>query len=251
MKGTRFIAITAGLVSFFITASILAEVTPEYVIDRMEDLTRGDSMHARLEIQIERTRINRSLTVETWDDSIGDRAFIRILKPRKDAGTTFLKVKNNLWQYLPKIGKEIKIEGSLMQDSWMGSDFTNDDLMRATSLVDDYEHRFVEAPSDDIYRIELKPKPGAAVVWSRIILDVKKEKYLPVREDFYDHKDRLKKVMKFSDYRSVNGRVIPIRYVMESIENDRIVSVTRMIFQNINFNIKLSPGIFSKANMRR
>ncbi len=228
-----------------------AEPTAREVIDKMENRIYGDTFHSKLEIQIERPRFKRSLTVESWDDSKKDKSFIKILKPKRDQGVTFLKDKNNLWQYIPSIGKEIKIEGSLMQDSWMGSDFTNDDLMRTSTLSDDYTHKFLTSTDNSIYRIELRPLPTAAVVWSRIVVDVKKNGYLPTKQEFFDHKDRLKKRMVFQDYRRVDNRIIPTKYIMYTIENDRTVSTTAMMFLNIKFDMAIPAGIFSKANLRR
>ena len=239
------------LISFLALPSyLLAEPTARQVVDQMEQKTRGTTSQGLMEIQIDRDRVHRSLLMEIWDESATDRGFIRVLKPERDRGTAFLKVKTNMWQYVPSINKEIKIEGSLLQDSWMGSDFTNDDLMRATSIVDDYEHSFLPSNTNQ-YKIQLIPKPTAAVVWSKIILVVRKSDALPVEQEFYDHKGRLKKRMKYFDIKNMGGRVIPTRYEMSSLENGQEVSKTTLIFHRISFNQAIPAYVFSKANLRK
>ena len=174
MIGPARTILTATL--FFISTAVMAEPDARQIVDNMEQKTRGNTSTGLMELQIDRDRVHRSLLMEIWEESGTDRAFIRVLKPERDRGTAFLKVKNNMWQYVPSINKEIKIEGSLLQDSWMGSDFTNDDLLRATSMIDDYTHRFLNK-SGNTYRIEMKPRPEAAVVWSRIEIEIRKSDY--------------------------------------------------------------------------
>ncbi|MCB1137926.1 MAG: outer membrane lipoprotein-sorting protein [Leptospiraceae bacterium] len=241
----------AGLaILLLVSAGLAAEPTAREVVDLMDQKTRGNTSQGLMELQIDRDRVHRSLLMEIWDESRTDRAFIRVLKPERDRGTAFLKVKTNMWQYVPSINKEIKIEGSLLQDSWMGSDFTNDDLLRATSVVDDYDHKFLST-TGNTYRIEMIPKPSAAVVWSRIVLEVRKSDYLPVEQEFYDHKGRLKKKMLYDQIKNMGGRTIPTRYQMLSIENGREVSKTTLIFHRLTFNSAIPDYIFSKSNLRK
>jgi outer membrane lipoprotein-sorting protein len=230
--------------------SLHAEPSARDVVHAMEEKTRGNSSRGIMEMQIKRDRLNRSLLIRLWDDSNQDRAFVRIMKPERDRGIAFLKVGSNMWQYIPSINKEIKIEGSLLQDSWMGSDFTNDDLMRSTDSVDDYTHKYLST-SGQTYRIEMIPKPTAAVVWSRVIIEIRKSDNLPVMQEFYDHKGRLKKRMEYSQIKNMGGRVIPTRYEMVSIEQNREVSRTIMIFHELQFNVAQPAYIFSKSNLRK
>ncbi|MBU42746.1 MAG: hypothetical protein CMN76_05970 [Spirochaetaceae bacterium] len=248
MIGPARTILTATL--FFISTAVMAEPDARQIVDNMEQKTRGNTSTGLMELQIDRDRVHRSLLMEIWEESGTDRAFIRVLKPERDRGTAFLKVKNNMWQYVPSINKEIKIEGSLLQDSWMGSDFTNDDLLRATSMIDDYTHRFLNK-SGNTYRIEMKPRPEAAVVWSRIEIEIRKSDYLPVEQLFYDHKGRLKKKMVYDQIKTMGGRTIPTRYQMISLENGREVSRTTLIFHKLSFNTQIPAYIFSKSNLRK
>lgn len=242
---------TATIFFFLFTGlSLQAEPTARQVVDQMDQKTRGNTSEGLMELQIDRDRVHRSLLMQIWDESSTDRGFIRVLKPERDRGTAFLKVKDNMWQYVPSINKEIKIEGSLLQDSWMGSDFTNDDLLRATNVVDDYTHKFL-SKDGDTYTIEMIPKPSAAVVWSRIVLKVRKSDSLPVQQEFYDHKGRLKKKMLYDRIQTMGGRTIPTRYQMISLEQGREVSRTTLIFHQLKFNTGIPPYIFSKSNLRK
>jgi len=227
------------------------EKTALEIIKSYEDQTRGNTSYGRFEITVERPRYSRTMKIDSWDDTKNDKAFMKILEPKKDSGITFLKAGNNLWQYIPKIGKEIKIEGSLMQDSWMGSDFTNDDLVKKTSIVDDFEHKFIHSEDAKLYTIQMTPKPSTAVIWNKIVITIQKNDLMPVQQMFYDHKDRLARVMDFSDYRIMGGRLIPTTMKVYTVKKGKKISSTELKYISVQFNIPLSDYIFSKANLRR
>jgi len=228
-----------------------ADPTAFEIIQRMIDNTRGDNSRARISMTIKRPRFERTLVFDAWETRKDDNSFIRLLKPQKDKGITFLKKKDNLWQYIPRIGREIKIEGSLMQDSWMGSDFTNDDLVQATSYVDDFTHTLLTGGPEDQFKIKLVPKPGAAVVWQKIVAQIRKTDLLPARYEFYDHKARLKKVMQFDRIKTMGGRRIPSRMTMSSIRNGKEKSRTQMEYIDLRFNTNMPNYIFSRAHLRK
>lgn len=228
-----------------------AQPTALEIVRQSESSMQGKSSVARMRIKIQRSRIKRTMLLESWQDQDSKKSFIRLLKPKKDRGVAFLKIGLNLWQYIPKIGKEIKIEGSLMQDSWMGTDFTNDDLVNATSYSDDYEQTLEANPTSYSYRVRLVPKPTAPVVWGKVFLDVRMGDLLPVEERFFDHKQRLKKITKYSNYKTMGGRKVPTRYEISSLENGRVKSITIMEFLKLEFNAAIPARIFTKENLRR
>ena len=242
----------AGFV-FLILASLAISAEPSAfdIMKHCEQQTRGKSSYMRGEIRIEKSRINRSMVVDSWETKESNQSFIRILRPKKDKGVTFLKLDRNLWQYIPKISKEIKIEESLMQDSWMGSDFTNDDLVKSSSIVDDYNHSFMKSEDPLTYKILMKPKPGSVIIWEKVIAFVLKKEELPQRYDYYDHKGRLVKRMDFSDYKKMGGRMIPATFTMQTIKGKRTISKTTMRYMKIRFDLNIPSSIFSKANLRR
>lgn len=231
--------------------NLAADPAARDLVRRMENITRGNTSQTRMEITIERPRFTRTLVLEAWEDTRNNRSFIRILRPKKDEGVAFLKWGDKLWQYIPKIGKEIRIEGSLLQDSWMGSDFTNDDLVKSSSLMNDYDHSFLPDPGPGLKRILLTPKPGAPVAWGKVVMDVGATEALPVRQELYDHKGRLVKLQEFSDVRVMDGRRLPVQFVMHTIRNAKRVSATKMRFLTVRFDRGIPASVFSRANLRR
>ena len=245
------IVFTAAIILILHSGKLPAAPSAHSIIKQMDQKLRGNTSRSRLLIIIKRRRFTRRMLIDSWENKKGNRSFTRILRPRKDRGVTFLKRGKNLWQYIPKIGKEIKIEGSLMLDSWMGSDFTNDDLMKASSIVKDYNHSFGTDTPPDTYKIILIPKPGAPVVWGKIVAIVRKKDLLPVQQNFFDHRGRNKKQMMFYDIKRMGGRIIPTRMKMFTIRRGRKISSTTMIFKRMRFNHRIRNYIFSKSNLRR
>ena len=234
-----------------LTSVSWAKPNASEIIRKMEAKLRGDSSYIKAKIVIEKTRVTRTVEFESWESKKLNCSFIRILKPKKDRRITFLKIKQNLWQYIPKIGKEIKIEASLMNDSWMGSDFTNDDLVRETSLTDDYNHSFAKSDDTKLYKIILTAKPNKPAVWDKMILHVRKRDLLPQSQEFFDHKDRLKRKMEFGNYRIMGKRLIPARFRMMSLSKKRTISTTTMFYLRAAFDLAIPKHIFSKANLRK
>ena len=240
------------LLTFFLAAPILgAAPSAHEIIKKMEQRLRGSSSYLKAKILIEKGRVKRTVEFESWESNKRDSSFIRILKPKKDRRISFLKINQNLWQYIPKIGKEIKIDASLMNDSWMGSDFTNDDLVRETSLLDDYDQSLVKFEDTTIYKIRLLAKPDRPVVWNKLMLQIRKKDFLPRYQEFYDHKGRLKKKMEFGAYKTIGGRLIPSQFKMMSLSGKRVLSSTTMFYLGAKFNLNIPKYIFSKANLRK
>src|SRR3990167_6083947 len=155
------------------------------IIERMIHKMRGRINVAEYEMTIVRPSWSRMVKLKAWDDRGRKRVFIRILEPPKEAGTTFLRLGYNLWNYLPKVEKVMKIPPSLMLQPWMGSDFTNDDLVKESSYIDDYDHKIVGREERDglpVLRIELIPHPEAPVVWGKVIFWVREKDNLPLEE---------------------------------------------------------------------
>lgn len=147
------------------------EIIAKDIVKKADSLLRGETNHGMSEMTIITPNWERTLRLKSWQNGI-EKTFIRILLPQKDAGIGFLKIKNEMWSYLPTVERIIKIPPSMMMQPWMGSDFTNDDLVKGSSIVDDYEHREIgieKVEGQDVYKIESDPKPDAPVVWGKII----------------------------------------------------------------------------------
>ena len=216
------------------------------IIDAMEELYRGESSLARMTMIVETPQFQRTMEMES--SSIGtEKAFIRILAPRKDRGIATLKLDLEMWNYLPKINKVIKVPPSMMMGSWMGSDFTNDDLVKQTTLTDDYDLTLEE--TDTEYRITLVPKSNTVTVWGKIDYNVNKELMIPLSQNFYDDSDRLIRKMEFSEPREISGLLIPSR--MEMIPINKGGHKTVIIYDELQFDPpEIDESIFTMRNLR-
>ena len=195
-----------------------------------------------------------------WSRTVGmkawalepDYAIIYITEPARDKGTVTLKRYNEVWNWLPSAQKVIKIPPSMMLQSWMGSDFTNDDLVRQSSVVNDYNHKLIgeeKLSGYDCYKIEMIPKPEAGVVWGKIITWIAKGSYLQVRADYYDEDNILIKSFIGNKEKKMGGRNI-LSY-WEMIPVDKPGNKTIMEYTAIEFNYKVDESFFSEQNMKR
>jgi len=195
----------------------------------------------------------RRLRFQSWDDRSGKRSFIRVLEPPKDRGSAFLKLQQNLWSYVPRVERTIRVPPSMMLQSWMGSDFTNDDLVRESSTLDDYEHRWLGvAPSHQGVRafvIEHLPREGAPVVWGRIVVWVDAAKSAPLRQEFYDEAGEKLRVLTMGDFRDVGGRWYPHHWAMLPL--DKAGHETAIDVNEIRFDEKFADEIFTQRNLTR
>ena len=246
------------LKKLILTLILLPAVADVYAVDateiirKSEDAVKGRSQVADIEIIIKTRKWTRSMRIKTWQNSLTKKSFSEITSPRKDAGNRFLLINQELRHYIPKLKKDIKISPSMMLQSWMGSDFTNDDIVKESSITKDYYHsldgtRVVDG--HDCYRIVLKPKPGSAVVWGKIIYYARKSDYLPVREEFYNEHDVMKKVLTCTAFKFMHDRVIPTSYKMQTVgKEDRY---TVMNIKDVKFNLNIPDSVFSLQNLKR
>lgn len=235
----------------FIFSSSAFALTALEIIKKSQDITRGKSSKGTMEMDIVKPEWQRKLVMDFWEKG-KNKFFSLITSPKKEKGVSSLKIDKSMWNYLPKIEKVMKIPPSLMSQSWLGSDFTNDDLVKETSIEDDFTHKLLgEEVMDGLlsYKLELIPKPTAAVVWGKIIFYVDKKNFLPVREEFYSEKGVMERLMKFSDVKMMHGRLMPAK--MEMIPLNKPNQSTTLIYKDIEFDIEISDDIFSLRNMKQ
>lgn len=190
------------------------------------------------------------MSVHTWMSG-NDHAVILILSPAKDKGTVFLKRKKEVWNWLPTLERSIKLPPSMMTQSWMGTDFTNDDLVKESSIVEDYTHKLLGdtiVAGRESYLIELVPKADAAVVWGRIVVTVDKKDYLQLHSRFYDDDGMLVSTMSGFDVKLMDGRLIPTR--LEMIPADKKNQKTEIIYNRILFNRPIPDNFFTLDKIR-
>ncbi len=225
--------------------------TGHEIVERVESLLWGKTLQAEMEMTVTTPRWRRTLSLQTWIER-PRRSFVRILAPAKEKGIGSLRIGAEMWNYLPTIERVIKIPPSMMMQPWMGSDFTNDDLVKESSLVVDYDHRVVrtEGGGDTaVYVVEANPKPDAAVVWGRILLRVRVSDLLPVSQEFYDERGQLVRVMTFSDVRSLGGRIIPTRWEIRPTAKPG--NWTAVVLKRARYDAPIAAEIFSQRNLQK
>jgi outer membrane lipoprotein-sorting protein len=228
-----------------------SEVDPKEIIDRVDRIMRGDSSHGVATMSISTERWKREKTLEIWSEGT-DKALIRVQQPRKEAGLATLKVGSDIWNYLPKVARTIRIPSSMMMASWMGSHFSNDDLVKESRLITDYDIELAfegEREGVEVWEFELKPRPEAPVVWGRIDYRVRRDDLMPLKADYFGEDAELKRTITFSDFREMGGRVVPAR--MRISPADKPVEFTEIVYSELEFDLQLPDDTFSLAFLRK
>ena len=234
-----------------VAAMAAAQPTPRDIIDRVDRLLRGDSSRGVTVMEVVTEHWQRALTMEVW--SLGtEHSLVRVTAPVKEAGTATLKAGKDIWNYLPKVDRTVKIPASMMSGSWMGSHFTNDDLVKESRLVDDYE---IETSFDGqrdgaaVWEFTLTPKPNAPVVWGHIAYVIRKGDLMPLSARYYDEDGGLSRTMVFSDFKKMGGRLVP--GVMDMQPADKPAERTTMRYQALEFDIEVDASFFSLQTLKR
>ena len=249
MKSTR--AVLLLLTCLLFTPAVRAAATPSAadVLNRVDDLYRGRSSHGVMTMNVKNPNYERELKMEFWSHGT-DKSLIRILAPKKERGTATLKNGNNIWNYLPKVDRTIKIPSSMMGGSWMGSDFTNDDLVKEHRMAEDYTSQFTSSPNvgKDTIEITCTPKPNAPVVWGRVVAHVDRADLVPRELLYYKENGALARRLTFSEIRDVNGRKIPTKMTMVPV--DKKGHQTVVSYEKIQFDVSVPDRMFTVANLR-
>jgi len=247
---------TAWLVGLLLAAAPLpsqAETSARAkdLLDKVDDLYRGKSAHGRMTMKVTTTHWTREMSLEFWDQG-KDRSLLRILAPLKEKGTATLKAGKEMWNYLPKVKRVIKVPSSMMGGSWMGSHFTNDDLVKESRMADDYDTEIsFEGMRDGLEVIELSSiaKKNAAVVWGKLVTLIRKADNLPLRLDYYDEDLRLARRMTFSAIKKMGGRLVPT--VSRMVPTDKPNESTEITYQEVEFDVDLPDDLFTLRSLER
>ena len=224
--------------------------TAREIVQAADAKMRGNTSQAQITIQTVRPSWSREMTVKTWMKGT-DLAMILVQSPAKDKGIVYLKRKKEVWDWIPSLEKIIKLPPSMMSQSWMGTDFTNDDLVKESSVVNDYNHSIAGdtvIAGRSCYKILMLPKPEAAVVWGRLLVCIDKKDFLELHTRFYDEEGNLVNTMNASEVKTMDGRLIPTRF--EMIPADKPGQKTVMIYKTIQYNRPLEDGFFTTEKMK-
>lgn len=215
------------------------------LLKKMDELFRSDSSISTMKMTIVTPNWQRTLEMQSWTRGMDD-TFIRILTPVKDRGVTTLKIDTDMWNYFPKINKTIKVPPSMMMGSWMGSDFTNDDLVREISLFEEYNVGKVN--EDKNWRLNLIPKSETVTVWGRIEFVIDKETLLPSEQIYFNEKGEKVRSMEFSEIRDYSGRQMPSIMTMVPLNKEGHKTVIE--YSEAEFDTKIDQRIFTLRNLQ-
>ena len=232
------------------TAAVTGQDVPDAdsLLRSYDDLYNSSGTSARVEISIVTPKKTRTLALRFWAKG-EDKALMVVDAPPRDAGTATLKVDKNLWNYLPKISRTIRVPASMMMGSWMGSDLTNDDIVRDSSYEDDYESEVVGRTEDPPgWKVRMTARPDAVGLWNSVEM-VFADDGMPVSAQFFDRKDRLSRTMRFGEVKVMGGRRVPtlITIVPEREEG----RMTEFRYLDVEFNVELSDDTFSLSRLER
>jgi outer membrane lipoprotein-sorting protein len=240
------------LVIFILAHSALVYCqSADEIIQKAEDRLRGSTMYSEMTVSTIRPKWTREMTLKTWSKG-EDYSVTLILSPAKDKGTVYLKRKNEIWQYIPSIERTIKMPPSMLSQSWMGTDMTNDDLVRESSLKDDYKKKIVGTETVEGYachKIVLTPKENVNSIWGKIIIWISKEDYLQLKTKFYDEDNELINTILAKDVKELGGKLMPSQ--MEIIPANKKGQKTRASYTKAEFDIEIKDEIFSIQYMKR
>jgi outer membrane lipoprotein-sorting protein len=253
MSGLRTFVVLFAVVSAVAAQApvpAFAQTDPLEIIDRVDRMLRGDSSHGTFTMEVVTENWDRSMTMEVW--SLGtDYSLVRVQAPRREAGTATLMADNDIWNYLPRVDRTIKVPASMMGGSWMGSHFTNDDLVQESRLVDDYDIAITfdgERDGMRVWEITLTPKPEAAVVWGRVEYTVRQADVLPVTVLYYDEDGEVARSMEFKEFERIGGRTMP--RLMDMRPADKPEERTTMRYDDIEYDVDIDESFFSLRTLQ-
>ena len=221
------------------------------IVEQAEDKLRGEQSTSEVSMTIIRPNWERTIRMKSW--SRGNAySLILITSPARDQGTVYLKKQKEIYNWIPSIERNVKLPPSMMMQSWMGSDFTNDDLVRESSIVKDYTHKTlgeVEIDGRMCWQIELLPKPDAAVVWGKIILHIDQAEYIHLRSEFYDEDGDLVNIMQGKKIEEIGGRTLATITIMKPVNEPG--KMTILEYHKLDFNSTVPREYFTTQYMKR
>ena len=238
------------IILFVATSHLLTAQTATQVVTKADEKMQGKTNRGTMTMKIVRPKWTREITMKVWGKGV-DYSLVLITEPARDEGTGTLKRDKELWSWQPSIDRIIKMPPSMLMQSWMGSDFTNDDLVNQSSMVVDYVHEFVGDTTIgfyDCWKIVMYPQEDAAVVWGKLEAYISKVDYFQLIIKYYDEDEFLINTMTLSDIREMGGRVIPTK--MEMIPAENPDQKTVIVYRDFEYDIDLKQSFFSVQNLK-
>ena len=238
--------------TFIFTSNVYADnLNPKQILDRVDDLYRSNASHGIITLSVTTVNWQRTLTLEQWSKD-EDKSLFKILKPKKEKGLATLRVDKNVWNYMPKVKRVVKIPSSMMSSSWMGSHFTNDDLVKQSRMAEDYTFSITfEGIQDgeEVVEITCLPNKEAAVVWGKVEVVVYADDSIPLRMIYYDEDLLLSRTLEFTNIQKMDGKMIPT--LMSMIPADEAGESTTVKWDEIQFDVAIDDEFFSLRKLQQ
>jgi len=221
------------------------------ILERVDDMWRGESSRGVFSMEVRTKRYKRKLSLEAWSKG-KDLSLVVIKAPVKEKGTATLKSGTSIYTYLPKTDRTIRLTSGMMMGSWMGSHFTNDDLVKESRMSDDYDVSIIfdgERDGQMVYEFELIPKPDAAVVWGKITIAVRQDDLMPIVSTYFDEDMEKMRTMDFFDIKTMGGRKFPA--TLRVTPEDKPDEYTEVVYHEMEFDIPIDDSDFSIAALKR
>jgi outer membrane lipoprotein-sorting protein len=254
MRQKQLLKFIGGILLFVMplySAQFDQELSATAIVKKADDNMRGKTSQADITIKIIRPTWSRDMNMKAWTKG-DDYSMILVTSPAKEKGTVFLKRIKEVWNWIPTIERNIKLPPSMMSQSWMGTDFTNDDLVKEASSVADYIHKHLGKESitgKDCYKIEMIPKPSAAIVWEKVIVWIDTTDFLQLKAEFYDEDGELVNIMNSGDVKELGGRKVTTKIEMFPV--DKKGNSTVIIYNDIVFDKEINDNFFTTRNMKQ
>lgn len=226
-----------------------ASLTGEQILKNAEQKLNASSVIAEMDITIKRPRWTKNMSLKTWAKGV-DYAVAYITEPDKDKGTVYLKSGDDVYNYLPKINKTVKLPATLLSQNWMGTDMSTDDLVKLTQLTKDYTAKVTGSKmvsGRDCYAITLTPKPSADVLWGKLMTCIDKKDYIQMKTVFYDEDIEPVNTMVASNIKVMGGKMLASKMVMTPA--GKAGESTTVVYRSMTFNTNISSAFFTKSNM--
>ncbi len=219
------------------------------VVDRLNNLFRTDSSEADFTMKVVTARYRRELTLHGWTRGM-DEALIVVRSPAREAGAATLRSKEGLWVYAPRADRLVRLPSALLSESWMGSHFTNEDLVRETDFIRDYDTTlaWTDEGGQRLLQATLVPKPKTPVVWSRVVYLLDPVDFMPLRADYFDN-DRISRTLVLSDPHVVSGRRVP--FSLRMVPAEKPDELTVLEYRTLRFGVPVDPSLFTQRGLRQ
>ncbi len=235
------------LIALLLLTLTLTANEADKIIKKLDENMRGKNISMQITMKIVSRGHTRTMKMQSFSEGT-KKSFTKILYPPKERGITFLSLDNQMWQYVPKIERIIKIPPSMMLQNWMGSDITNDDMVKQSSIVDDYDAKIIKI-YNSVVVIELIPKENAAVVWGKIVTHIDTTTYTSKKDIFYDEDGEEVRYFIYDRVKKFGKYYIPTIWRVESI--DKKERYTEIILEDVKYDTEISKEYFKKSALKR